>query len=68
MSRKPNDDLSLGGEFPIVPPDPLHPEPGEISPPGSGWGTIAILIAVSILVIGFAGVMVMFSTHAGGGR
>lgn len=40
----------------------------EVSPPGSGPGAIALMIVIAILVLGFAGVMVMFSHHVGGGR
>ena len=68
MTRDEARDLSLGGEFPVVPPDPLYPDvplpppaPDEISPPGSGCGTVGLVVAIAVLILGVASYMAMLA-------
>lgn len=61
--------------WPAVPPDPLHPdEPRrpqptngekicncEVSPPGSGCGTVGLVVTIAVLILGVACYMAMLA-------
>jgi hypothetical protein len=40
----------------------------EYSPPGRGWRIVVLVVAILLVFAGMAGTVLMFSTHAGGGR